>query len=508
MSRVKKFAHSLASGYVVLVANILFTLAQWPLALRYLSREEFGLWTVVASLAVNLQLLIDLGMSGSVSRILIDHKDDRNSPAYGTIIKTGALAMLVQGALIAVVGGVLSLGLPGWMNIPHDFWPVFRWLMVGHCVLFGAAFAGRIGGFILQAHQRYDVANYAQIGGFALNLIVLWMGFEMGFGLYSLLVGTAANLIFITIVWLIAAGQLGLFPAADKWGRADWRTFREIFSYANEIFLISVGQVLVAMSQTPLITLLLGLEATAVWSTMTKIFMLAQQLIARVFDFSSTPFAEMIVRGERDRLRARFRDVVLLTGSLGVAVCLGVALGNASFVHLWMHGQFSWPVANDLLMALFIVANTSIRCHIGLAGLTKQIGTMKYIYLVEGAVFIALGFTLAAPLGLSGIIIAGIVSSMLCSGLYGLWRSTNYFHTSAKDVLLDWLKLPARLFALLLAVAVTLWFCLHKLPALLELGLEGVGYGVIAAFCFWRFGLPEHLKSEFVARLGRLRVRF
>jgi hypothetical protein len=29
----------------------------------------------------------------------------------------------------------------------------------------------------------YDVANYAQIGGFAVNLIVLWLGFEMRFGL-------------------------------------------------------------------------------------------------------------------------------------------------------------------------------------------------------------------------------------------------------------------------------------------------------------------------------------
>src|ERR1041385_4320536 len=134
MSRFRKYAHALATGYALLAANILFTLAQWPLAIRYLSKEEFGLWTAVASLSMNLQLLVDLGMSGSGSRILIDHKDDRDSGAYGTILKTGALAMLAQGALIALAGSALSFGLPRWMNIATEFHAVFRNLMIGHCV--------------------------------------------------------------------------------------------------------------------------------------------------------------------------------------------------------------------------------------------------------------------------------------------------------------------------------------------------------------------------------------
>src|ERR1041385_8821924 len=300
MSRFRKYAHALATGYALLAANILFTLAQWPLAIRYLSKEEFGLWTAVASL---------------------------------------------------------------WMNIATEFHAVFRNLMIGHCVLLGATFAGRIGTFALQAHQRYDAVNYAQIGSFVVNLLMLWLGFELRFGLYSLLLAVTAGTIFSNLFCLVAAARAGLLPAAGKWGRADWPTFKGIFSYANDIFLLSVAQVLMAMSQTPLITVMLGLEANAVWSTMTKTFLLGQQLIARLFDFSSAPFAEMMVRGERERLRARFRDVVALTGSTGALVCLGVALTNGSFVQIWMHGKFSWAAQNDLLMALFILAGVLTRCH-------------------------------------------------------------------------------------------------------------------------------------------------
>jgi len=44
MSRLKKFTFSLLSGYVLLGANIFYTLASVPLALHYLTKPEFGFW--------------------------------------------------------------------------------------------------------------------------------------------------------------------------------------------------------------------------------------------------------------------------------------------------------------------------------------------------------------------------------------------------------------------------------------------------------------------------------
>src|ERR1700722_3056731 len=95
MSRLKKFTRSLLSGYIALGANIVYTLASVPLALHYLGKPEFGLWALVTQLAGYIAL-IDLSMSASVGRILIDHKDDRQNGAYGSVIKTGVLVGLVQ----------------------------------------------------------------------------------------------------------------------------------------------------------------------------------------------------------------------------------------------------------------------------------------------------------------------------------------------------------------------------------------------------------------------------
>jgi len=508
MSRVKRFAYSLASGYVLIAVNMVYTLAMLPLALNYLTAVEFGLWTGITAIAAQLQLLVDFGMSGSVSRILVDHKDDRNSSSYGAVIKTGFLALVAQGTLVAIMGSLMSFWLPQLMRkVPPELWSTCRWLMVGQCALLGLAFAGRIFNFVLQAHQRYDASNYAQVVGFAAGLLALWIAFEYKFGLYSLLVSTAASIGFSNLCFWLVAWRTKLLPQSGKWGKADWTTFRSIFSYANEIFMLSVGQVLIGISQVPVITWTLGLEAVAVWTTMTKTFMLAQQLITRVFDFSTAAFAEMMVRKEKERLRVRFRDVTTLTASSAVVICVAVALCNHSFVQIWMKGRFSWSIENDLLMALFVIVGTITRCHVGLAGLTKDIRGMKYVYFVEGLFFVALSLALSPMLGLTGVIIGGIASNLLCSGWYGVRRTATYFTVSAGEVVFGWLKHPGKLFVVLLAIATGLWLCTRSLPPLVMLAVDAMAFGIVGLACFWLFGLTTPMRTEATALLNKWRSR-
>ena len=117
MSRFKRFAHSLISGYVLLGANTVYTLASIPLALHYLSKVEFGLWALAGSI-MGYVMLIDLGMSGSVARILIDYKGDHTKLEYGSVIQTGALVGVVQGLLIFVAGTAAAFVLAPVFKVP------------------------------------------------------------------------------------------------------------------------------------------------------------------------------------------------------------------------------------------------------------------------------------------------------------------------------------------------------------------------------------------------------
>ena len=107
MTRFKRFVHSLASGHVLLGANMLYTLAFVPLAWSYLSKAEFGLWALTTQIGGYIAL-VDFGMGASVARILIDHKNDRAGGGYGGVIQTGVLVGLVQGLLILGSGTALA----------------------------------------------------------------------------------------------------------------------------------------------------------------------------------------------------------------------------------------------------------------------------------------------------------------------------------------------------------------------------------------------------------------
>src|SRR5882757_1528510 len=85
MSRFKRAVYGVASSFGLLAATTCVTIVSIPLAFHYLSKEEFALWALMSTVGGYLAL-IDLGMSGSVARLLIDYKDDPHGGSYGGLI--------------------------------------------------------------------------------------------------------------------------------------------------------------------------------------------------------------------------------------------------------------------------------------------------------------------------------------------------------------------------------------------------------------------------------------
>ena len=182
MSRLKRFAHSLLSGYMQLVVNSIFTLVSVRLALHYLSNNEYALWMPVTVTAGYIAL-VDFGLSGAAGRILIDYKDHHKPEEYGGIIQTSAWVGLPSrpdpgaGTLLAFVLGPLL------HNIPPELEREFFWLVIGQCAVTAAMFGTRIVSLILTANQRFDVVNYGSAIALILNLGIMWLGFAHGAGM-------------------------------------------------------------------------------------------------------------------------------------------------------------------------------------------------------------------------------------------------------------------------------------------------------------------------------------
>jgi O-antigen/teichoic acid export membrane protein len=499
MSRFRRVIHSIASGYAVLGATAFYSLASVPVALHYLDKESFALWALMATIMGYLSL-VDLGMSGSVARLLIDHKDDRGGGVYGSLIQTGWLVLICQGALIWCVGFGVAPILSGLLQIPSDLEAEFVSLLRWQSALLAFGFATKIFSHLLTAHQRLDLINYGQVVGLGANFVLLWTFFSHGHGVFS---WVWANLISLmgNAVWLwLTCCKLHLFPQAGTWGRARWQYFRELFGYGKDLFLVTVGTQLIMASQTMIITRTLGLQAAAAWSIGTKMFNLLSQLVWKLFDVSSPALAEMFVRGESKLLQTRYKAIVILSASFSALVAILYALCNSPFVTVWAHGKITWPAQNDLLLGVWMIVMAVLHCHNCFVLITKQIGFMRYIYFVEGVVFVVSALLVAPHGGLPAIIGCSVICSAAFSGTYGVRRISKYFNLPCRDIAVAWMVPMLKVLGLLLPVAGATGWLVRAADPKLQLVVSAALCLPAGLYFFLRFGIPYNFQQELLAR--------
>lgn len=503
MSRFRRVIYSVASGYMVLCATAIYALASVPLALHYLSKERFALWALMTSISGYLSL-IDFGMSSSVARLLIDHKDKKASGAYGGMTKTGWLVLVIQGGIIGFAGFTLAPGLADLLKIDAALRTEFVLLLRWQSAVLAFGFAVRIFSHLLYAHQRLHVINYSQMGMLALSFALLWFFFGRGHGVFSLV---WANIIAALVgagIMFVSCWKLRLFPPPGAWGRARWKYFRELFNYGKDVFLVAVGTQLIMASQTMIITRVLGLQAAAVWAIGTRVFHLVSQLVWRIADVSAPAFSEMLVRGERQILRERYKAVLVVTASLSGAAAGAYVLCNSLFVTVWTNHKVFWPAPNDILLGVWMIATAILHCHNGFVLLTKQIGFMRYVYFLEGIVFVSLALLTARWAGMAAIITSSILCSALFSGAYGVWRVSRFFNIHMREVGLDWLVPLGRVLLISIPLGCATWWAFHGIESpLVRLAVHVLVGGSVGGYVFLRYGLPTAFQSELLRRAPR-----
>ena len=441
MIRSKRFVTGLLSSYAAIGVNILYTLASVPLALHYLNKEEFGLWALVTTLSGYLMLL-EFGMNGSVARSLSDHKDHVEDGNYGSILRTGARVFAIQGVLVILLGLAIGWASPSLLGLPTRLHHSFAILMAAQALLSGTKLATGSLASPLWCHQRLDLSNLAGSLGLIATLIVLWLGFHLGWNLYSLPLSTAAGNLVGLIVTVYSCRSLGLYPPRQHRGHFDPRIFRELLHFGGGLFLMNLGAQLASASQVIVVSRLLGIESAAVWAVATKIFNLAQQFVARILDSSAGGLAEMFVRGEAVLLRKRFQDLVAISAVMAAAASAAIALTNGAFIEVWTSGQVTWQPWNNFLLACVLFTTAVTRCHTSLVGFTKQIRGMKYVYLLEGITFVALSLPAVHWMGFTGLLITALSCNVGITGVYGVGRTASYFGISRLQVT-RWIARPA-----------------------------------------------------------------
>jgi O-antigen/teichoic acid export membrane protein len=505
-TRSKRFIHSIVTGYSAIAVNIVFSLLSIPLALSYLSKEEFGLWAL--AMQINGYLgLIDIGMSGAVGRYLADHKDDVNSDGYATHFATGNCVFIVQGLLVVVVGMAFSSYAPFLFSISPGLAGEFTFLLRILCVISGLSIAGRCLGAPLWGFQRMDIVNLVASLGLILQFGFMWLGFHLGYGLRSFVLTSIFPTLLALLVYAIVCKRHGYYPRWSKWFLPRWPIFKELFAFGRDGMILTIGSQLVNATQITIISRTLGLDAAASFSVATKLYNMSIQLFHKVVESAAPGLAEMFVRGQTTQFTQRYWDMIFLTIAMSSVGAVAIAAGNSAFISLWTGGKVIWSIQGDIILGLMVLTTSLSRSFMAVFGITKNFKPVRIIYFIEGIVFVPTAILSAHWFGVEGVLAASLVIHLLVTSI----SSTR----AASKVLGSCRKIAAPSYQT--TIMVGLGTSIAWLALALDLSplarLAAAAPPILLGMLFaWRLTLPPEIRSQVQSLLtlwfGRLRAPF
>jgi O-antigen/teichoic acid export membrane protein len=499
--RFRRLVSGLFTGYAALFLNIAYTILSVPMALHYLSKSEFGLWALSLQISGYLMLL-DLGVSPALNRLLANHKNGIHDGIYGSFLLTGGLVFMIQGLLIAVGGTFFSLIAPNIFTIPTELQSTFRNVLLILTIYSALFYSFRFVSAPLWTFQRIDIINTSAIITLFVNFFSLWLGFILGMGIYSFATaGILSGILRISFESIVCL-KCGYYPGIGEWGRPSWKIFREVFGFGKDVLLMSLGGQLVNASQLLIVSRCVGLDAAATFSIGTKLYNMGTQLVSKFMETSTPGLIDMFIHDDIERLNRRFWNIVSL--SIFASTLFGgvVIMSNHTIVEIWTSKIIVWSPKADILIGGLIFLTSISRCFVSFFGVIGNYGPVKYIYLLEGGGFLLLAIPAAKYFGINGVLAASLIAHLATSFLISLLASPKQLNSRYK---IGEYLIPS--FLLLTGVSIISLIAQESgISCTTNIVLTFV-VGVATAWAGWKYLLDKEFRGEILNKLETLTFR-
>lgn len=244
-------------------ASAVYMIVLVPLALHYLSGEQYGLWTAVLAITGYIGLA-DLGLSTSFVTFIARFVTERDMTSAGRVVHLGLVFYLLVAAfmfLLSYLAGDMFFAL---LDIPAGLLPLARTTLYLATLVFGVTSVAGVYGSILGAIQRVDLVNILSIVAYAVKLGAMALVLDAGWGIPGLLlVEAAVTSLHVPVLLIIIRHELPGFPFF-RWSY-DHGLMRRLFTYGVQLQVSRLADVVQAQWDKLVLTRALGLDAAKIY---------------------------------------------------------------------------------------------------------------------------------------------------------------------------------------------------------------------------------------------------
>jgi O-antigen/teichoic acid export membrane protein len=411
-------------NYLQFVLGIVTGIFLVPLIIQSLGQRTYGLWLACGELIAYLALA-DLGVFSVLPWIVAGADGRGDHRAIRRLLANGLLAGAFVGIVIVIGGGAVWLGAVNWLDLPQ----ADRTALVGPVALLtlaaGVSYPLRVFNALLIGLQDVTFVGLLALAQTVMTIVLTVTLLLLGAGAYSL--AAAAGVPVVLSGFLAAWRFRGMAP--DVLREMPRPTIADIGALLRESvggWLGGFGYRLLAASNGVVLVILGHPEWVPIYVCTAKVGQILQQMCWTLPDSALVGLAQLY--GENRPARTRqvvgaLLDLHLLL--IGSAAC-GVLAVNSTFVRHWVGPElYGGDLLNTLLVAAVCVSTLihAIVAPVAVAGHRLQIGVA---IILNGVLCVGLALGLGSRVGLPGLAIALVASSLATSFVWGviLLRST------------------------------------------------------------------------------------
>jgi len=502
MNQVKAGA---ALNYVTIGLNTLTGLLYTPYMLRCLGQNEYGIYSLVASIIAYLTIL-DFGFGNAIIRYTAKFRAEGRRREQWEMFGMFVIVYTVIG-LVAFAGG---LGL--YYNVDSLFDRTMtaadlsqaRTMMLLLTVNLAFTFPLSIFGSIISAYENFVFQRLVNIARILLSTAVMIALLSVGFKAIALVVvHTVFNLLTLVINYVYCRRRLKIRIVFRHF---NFRFLKEIATYSFWIFLNAIMDKIYWGTGQFVLGSISGTVAVAIFSVAILLEQMYMTFSTAICNVLLPRITAMVAKHRSDK---EVSDLFIKTGRIQCLIIAFILSGfivfGQSFIDLWAGDGYSdsYIIAVMFFAALFIplIQNTGIT-------ILQARNRMKFrslLYLCISVVSLALQIILARTHGAVGCALA--TCAALLTG-QGLIMNIYYHRRQHIDILKFWRQI-ARTMLVPAVMTVTglvaaRYIDLSRPPALIA-GI--MAFSAVYIPLIWRFGMNDYERRLIADPLNRLLKR-
>ncbi len=353
--RHRRIVIATISGFLAQAVNYSVMLVMVPMLLKYLGKEQYGLWLSISACA-SFMVFADLGMGNGLINLLgkTHGLDDRMSAR-----KYVSSVFVVLGITALVL---LCVGVPAILKID---WSIFfqlttlsakRVATLAILIFFLFFLLNLIVGVatkVRMAYQEMHINNGFQVVGKVLSLIGVFVGiaFKMPFLFFVVVLAGTQTLSLVINSW-------ETFFKSKRWLKPtrqaiDLDIAKELFSTGSFFFISGISGTIATQIDTLIIARFLGAESVPSFAVPLKLFMLSVTLMSFIVMPLWPAFREAIVRKDLKWAKKTFLRALFLSFFFTTVASIGLYFLLPFILKIWTAGVVKASASMRLTLGIY-----------------------------------------------------------------------------------------------------------------------------------------------------------